>query len=202
MEDYMKKIVLASNNKHKIKEFRKILSDFEIVTMTEVGYVDDIEENGNSFFENAMIKAQAVMEYLKEKGEECAVIADDSGICVTALNGAPGIYSARYSGDHDFVANRRKIIQELNGVEDRTAYFNCTLVMLYPSGEYKTVDGRVYGVITTEEVGDTSFGYDCMFLPGEIRKTFGEATEDEKNRVSHRGRALEKLKKLISEDNN
>ena len=193
----MEKIVLASNNKHKIEEFKDILSDYEIVTMAEMGFTDDIEEDGTSFFENAMIKAKAVMDYLKGKSMECPVIADDSGLCVSELNGAPGIYSARYSGDHDFVANRKKIFEELNGVEDRTAYFNCTLVMLYPSGEYKTVDGRVYGVITTEEIGDTSFGYDCMFLPGELRKTFGEATAEEKNSVSHRGRAIKKLKELL-----
>lgn len=195
----MDKIVLASNNKHKIKEFKEILTEYEIVTMQEVGFIDEIEENGSTFFENAMIKAKAVMDYLKSKGEVYPVIADDSGMCVTALNGAPGIYSARYSGDHDFASNRRKVLDELNSIEDRTAYFNCTLVMLYPNGEYKTVDGRVYGVITTEEVGDTSFGYDCMFLTGELRKTFGEATAEEKNLVSHRGRAIQKLKKLLNE---
>ena len=165
--------------------------------MAEIGFVDDIEEDGTTFFENAMIKAKAVMEFLKEKGEEYPVIADDSGTCVNALGGEPGIYSARYSGDHNFAANRKKLFEKLEGVEDRTAYFNCTLVMLYPSGEYKTVDGRVYGVITTEEVGDTSFGYDCMFLTGELRKTFGEATAEEKNQVSHRARAIKKLKELL-----
>ena len=193
----MNKIVLASNNKHKIKEFKEILTNYEIVTMAEIGFVDDIEEDGTTFFENAMIKAKAVMEFLKEKGEEYPVIADDSGTCVNALGGEPGIYSARYSGDHNFAANRKKLFEKLEGVEDRTAYFNCTLVMLYPSGEYKTVDGRVYGVITTEEVGDTSFGYDCMFLTGELRKTFGEATAEEKNQVSHRARAIKKLKELL-----
>ena len=193
----MEKIVLASNNKHKIKEFREILTDYEIVTMAEMGFVDDIEENGNSFFENSMIKAKAVMDFLRKKDINYPVIADDSGLCVVALDGAPGIYSARYSGDHDFVANRKKIFEELNGKEDRTAYFNCTIVLLYPNGEYKTTEGRVYGVITTEEVGDTSFGYDCMFLTGELRKTFGETTAEEKNIVSHRGRAIQKLKRIL-----
>lgn len=193
----MNKIILASNNKHKIREFKEILTDYEIIAMEEVGFTGDIEEDGNTFFENAMIKAKAVSDFLKEKGEEYPVLADDSGMCVMALNGAPGIYSARYSGDHDFVKNRQKVLSELENVEDRTAYFNCTLVLLYPDGDYKTVDGRVYGVITTEEVGDTSFGYDCMFLTGELRKTFGEATAEEKNLVSHRGRAIEKLKKLL-----
>ena len=193
----MKRIVLASNNKHKIKEFNEILNNYEILSLRDIGYWDDIVEDGNSFFENSMIKAQAVMRFLKDKGEVYPVIADDSGLCVTALGGAPGIYSARYSGDHDDSANRKKLIDDLKQKEDRSAYFNCTLVVLYPDGKFKTVEGKVYGEIIDEERGDTSFGYDCLFLSDELKKTFGEATNEEKNSVSHRGRALQKLKELL-----
>jgi len=193
----MKKIVLASNNKHKIKEFNEILNDYEILSLRDIGYFEDIVEDGNSFFENSMIKAQAVMEFLRTKGELRPVIADDSGLCVNALGGAPGIYSARYSGDHDDSANRKKLIEDLKQKEDKSAYFNCTLVVLYPDGEYKTVEGKVYGKIIDEERGDTSFGYDCLFMSDDLGKTFGEATNEEKNSVSHRGRALQKLKEIL-----
>lgn len=193
----MKKIVLASNNKHKIKEFNEILNDYEILSLRDIGYFEDIVEDGKSFFENSMIKAQAVMNFLRGKGELCPVIADDSGLCVNALGGAPGIYSARYSGDHDDSANRKKLIEDLKQKEDKFAYFNCTLVVLYPDGEYKTVEGKVYGEIIDEERGDTSFGYDCLFMSDDLGKTFGEATNEEKNSVSHRGRALQKLKEIL-----
>ena len=188
------KLIIASNNAHKVREIKKILSGKfdEILSLREANVFHETVEDGHTFMENALKKAREIVQIT-----DCAALADDSGICVDALGGAPGIYSARYSGDHDFVANRKKIFKELEGQEDRTAYFDCTLVMLYPNGEYKTADGRVYGVITTEEIGDTSFGYDCMFLTGELRKTFGEATDEEKNRISHRGRAIEKLKKLL-----
>jgi len=193
----MKKIVLASNNKHKIKEFNEILNDYEILSLRDIGYFEDIVEDGNSFFENSMIKAQAVMEFLRTKGELRPVIADDSGLCVNALGGGRGINTARYSGDHDDSANRKKLIEDLKQKEDKSAYFNCTLVVLYPDGEYKTVEGKVYGKIIDEERGDTSFGYDCLFMSDDLGKTFGEATNEEKNSVSHRGRALQKLKEIL-----
>lgn len=192
----MKQIVLASNNKHKIKEFREILSDCEIYSLEDVYYTEDIEENGNSFFENAMIKAKVVSEYLKKKSVFVPVIADDSGLCVESLNGAPGIYSARYSGDHDIVANRAKLQKELANKDNRNAYFNCTLVELYPDGTYITAEGKTHGLITKDERGDKSFGYDCVFYSNDLKKTFGEASAEEKNMVSHRRRAIEQLKEL------
>ena len=192
----MKKIVLASNNKHKIKEFKEMLG-VEILTLNDIGYLEEIEETGTTFLENALIKASTISVYLKSKGLDYDVLADDSGICSEALNGAPGIYSARYAGGHDNAkANRAKLIEDLKG-KDNTAYFNCTIVLYHIDGTYKYKEGRTYGRIIDEECGDTSFGYDCIFLSEDLGKTFGEASSEEKNSVSHRARALEQIKELL-----
>ena len=190
----MEKIILASNNKHKIKEFREILTDYEILSLADIGFEEDIEETGATFEENALIKAKTIQEYIKEKGMDYIVISDDSGLCVDSLGGMPGVYSARYAGEHgNNVKNRAKLQTELEG-KDRTAYFICTIVVYYPNGEYKAFEGRTYGKITKEEIGSKDFGYDCIFYSDELNKTFGEATEEEKNSVSHRGRAIEKMR--------
>ena len=115
-------IVLASSNKHKILEIKEILKDYEILPMKEVGFFDDIEENGKDSFENSLIKAKAIGNYLKSIGKNYMVLADDSGLCVNALNGEPGIYSARYAGDHNDEANRQKVLSKLEGKRDRSAY--------------------------------------------------------------------------------
>jgi XTP/dITP diphosphohydrolase len=192
----MNKIILASNNKHKISEFRSIFSDFEILSLSDIGFFEDIDENGTTFVENSLIKARAVSSFLKKNGIVANVIADDSGLCVDALNGEPGIYSARYSESHNDKSNREKLLENLKNETNRNAHFNCTLVELFPNGKYLVAEGKTYGLITTEEIGDTSFGYDCLFFSTDLNKTFGEATSEEKNSVSHRGRAIEKLKKL------
>ena len=192
----MKKIVLASNNKHKIKEVKQILDNVEILTMNDIGYLEEIEENGTTFLENALIKAKTISKYLKSKGLDYDVLADDSGNCCTALDGAPGIYSARYAGDHDDKANRDKLIKDLEG-KDKTAYFNCTMVLYHIDGTYEYREGKTYGKIIDKELGDTSFGYDCIFLSDDLGKTFGEATSEEKNSVSHRYRALVQIKELL-----
>ena len=124
------------------------------------------------------------------------VLADDSGTVCKSLNGAPGIYSARYSGDHNFESNRKKLIKDLNG-KDNSAYFNCTMVLYHIDGTYQYSEGKTYGKIISEERGDTSFGYDCIFLSDDLGITFGEATEEEKNKVSHRYRALVKIKEFL-----
>ena len=190
----MNKIILASDNKHKIKEFKEIFSDCEVLALKDIGFYDEIIEDGESFEENSLIKARAVSKFLKEKGIEATVIADDSGTCVEALNGEPGIYSARYSGDHDFAKNREFLLEKMKGIENRKACFVCCLVELYPDGTYVVAEGKTYGKITHEERGDTSFGYDCLFFSDDLGKTFGEATQEEKNSVSHRARAIEILK--------
>ena len=190
-----KTIVIASNNKHKLKEFKEILSDYNILSLNDIGFFDEIEENGNTFEENALIKAKSVHEFLNNKGLEYIVASDDSGLCVDSLNGMPGIYSARYAGGHgNDAANRSKLQKELEGKE-RDAYFICKIVVIYPNGEYKAYEGKTYGVISKEEIGSKDFGYDCIFYSKDLNKTFGEATEEEKNSVSHRGRAIKEMLK-------
>lgn len=193
----MKKIVLASNNKHKIIEFKQIFTDYEIMTMKDAGFTDDIEENGKDFYENSKIKAQAVVDFLKNKGIKADVVADDTGLCVNSLNGEPGLRSARYSGDHDDKRNREKLLMNLKDKDDRSAYFICVLTMIRENGEVITAEGRTLGHIEKEEKGDNGFGYDCLFYSDELKKTFGESSSDEKNRVSHRGKAIMELVKKM-----
>ena len=192
-EEHMKTIVLASNNQHKIKEFKKMLPEYNILSLNDINYTDDIEETGKTFEENSLIKAKTIHDYLKN---DYIVIADDSGLCCEALNGAPGVYSARYAGNHNDQANRDKLRKDLKE-KDHKAYFNCTIVVYYPDDTHKTFVGKTHGTIIDEEKGDKSFGYDCIFLSDDLNKTFGEATEEEKNNVSHRGRAIEKMLKEL-----
>ena len=192
----MKKIVLASNNNHKIKEFKEILTNYEILSLKDIGFEEEIEENGTTFEENAKIKVDAISAFLKKKKEEMIVIADDSGLCCNALDGKPGIHSARYAGDHNNQANRDKLRKDLEG-KDKTAYFICCIALKKKDGEVEFFKGTTSGKIIEEEKGDKSFGYDCIFLSDDLGKTFGEATEEEKNSVSHRKRAIEQLKKAL-----
>ena len=193
----MKKVVLASNNKHKIKEFNEILNDVEILTLNDIGYFEEIEETGQTFLENALIKAETISKYLKSKGLDYDVLADDSGLCCLSLNLEPGVYSARYAGGHDNVkANRDKLIKNLEDKE-KDAYFICTIVLYHIDGTYDYKEGKTFGKIINEEIGDTSFGYDCIFMSDDLGKTFGEASSEEKNAVSHRFRALNQIKEIL-----
>jgi len=194
----MEKIVLASANKHKIEEFNEILGDsFKILSLDDIGFNREIDETGTTLIQNAKIKAETVRQFLKENGKDYPVIADDSGLFVHVLRGEPGVYSARYAGSHDDQANRDKLLEKLDNKLDRTANFECAIC--YISNEtMKLFIGRTYGEITTEEIGDTSFGYDCIFYSADLRKTFGEATAKEKNSVSHRSRAAEQLRKFLT----
>ncbi len=190
-------IVLASHNKKKICELESFLSDMlggkKILTAGDVG-VPDIEENGETFEENALIKARAVW-----KSGRIA-IADDSGLCVNALDGRPGVYSARYAGEPcDNDKNNEKLLSELQDKDDRTAFFICTIACKLPSGEEFTVSGVANGVILTEKMGDGGFGYDPLFYFPPLKKTFAELTPDEKHSVSHRGDALRLLKERLKE---
>jgi XTP/dITP diphosphohydrolase len=198
----MMDIVLASNNEHKIKEFRDILTDYNILSLNDIGFIEDIVEDGNSFLENALIKAKAVSKYLKSINKEYLIIADDSGLCVNSLDGKPGIYSARYAIDHNDQANRDKIRKDLEKYEDKSAYFMCCLVLYNSSDDtYREFVGKTNGIIIDEEKGSKDFGYDCIFLSDDLGITFGEASEDEKNSVSHRGRAINKLKESLNGHN-
>ena len=197
------KIIAATANKGKAAEIEKIFSalGFEVVTMREAGIDSDPEENGKTFLENALIKARAA----HELAENAYIIADDSGLCVDALGGAPGIYSARYAGDGATDAEKiEKLLRELDGVETRAAHFETAVALITPDGEEITAHGKVHGHILTEPEGDNGFGYDPVFYCDEIGKTFAIASNDEKNAVSHRGRALhalyEKMKNKVGED--
>ena len=195
----MKKLIIASNNKHKIKEFKEMFNEYEVMALEDIGYFDDIEENGETFLDNALIKARAVIDFLNKKGITAEVIADDSGLCVEALNGEPGVYSARYAGEHGKTEeNRQKLLRNLENVNNRNAFFCCCLVKMDSEGNYVFAEGKTYGKIIDEYRGKTDFGYDCIFYSNDLNKTFGEASDEEKNSVSHRGRAIRELRKLCN----
>ena len=200
----MKKLILASNNKKKIKELKEILSDIpvEIRSLKDENIDIDVIEDGVTFEENAKKKAKEIYEFLKNKNEkEFIVLSDDSGLEVDYLNGDPGVYSARYAGEHgNDVKNNEKLLKNLNGVpkEKRGAKFVCQISMFDDCGKYYTVRGDVNGYILEELVGDGGFGYDPLFFYEPFKKTFAELTSEEKNEISHRGVALKKLKKVIS----
>lgn len=188
----MKRIVAATGNLHKLQEIRSILTDWEIISLRDVDCACDPEENGKTFTENASIKARAACIMT---GLPC--LADDSGLCVQALGGAPGIRSARYASDDDKNAsdaeNRKLLLQNLVGEVNRIAYFESAVVLAFPDGTQIESNGRCYGKILFDEVGNNGFGYDSLFYSDELQKSFAEATEEEKNSVSHRRKALDRL---------
>jgi XTP/dITP diphosphohydrolase len=190
----IKKLIVASGNAHKIKEINSIFagSGVEIVSMTEAGFKGEIEENGKSFKENAYIKARHICELFGEPA-----LADDSGLCVDILGGAPGIYSARFSGDGD-KGNRALLLQRMNGLSDRRAHFECAVCLVTPDGKILFSEGKTYGKILYEEIGKNGFGYDPLFFSDDLDKSFGLASDAEKNSVSHRFRALEDLRSKLS----
>lgn len=193
----MKKIIFASNNAHKLKEIRQIFDKYEVLSLKDIGFTGEIIEDGLSFSENAMIKCETVMKFVKEKTKlDYAVLADDSGLCVKALNYEPGIYSSRYSGKGD-KENRRKLLDNLLTIQDRTAYFQCYAVLMFPNGDYRMEEAKVYGLITKSEIGVDTFGYDCIFWANALKKTFGQATDAEKNAVSHRGVAMGRIREYL-----
>ncbi len=190
------KIIIATHNKHKLQEMSRILSPmgYEVVTDTDIGIeLSDVEENGKTFLDNARIKAESGC---KESGLPC--IADDSGLCVDALGGAPGVFSARYSGVHgDDDGNNRKLLSELEGVptEKRTAHFACAICVSFPDGSEVTATGKCEGYIGYEKKGSNGFGYDPLFMVGE--RSLAEMSADEKDAISHRGNALKELQKIL-----
>ncbi len=190
----MEKLVVASGNKGKIKEIKSILGSFyEVVSMGELGFNKDIEENGSTFFENALIKAKTVSKTLN-----CTALADDSGLMVEALNGAPGIYSARYSGEHgNDKSNRDLLLKNLQNKSNRKAKFVSSVVLYKVDGSYIEGYGETHGTILFEEQGDNGFGYDSIFLSDDLKVSFGIAPFEDKNKVSHRYRALIDLKSKI-----
>ncbi len=192
----MKKLIVASSNKGKLKEIAEILKDYyEIVSMKEMGYNQEIEETGSTFFENSLIKAKTVSQYFKE---DC--LADDSGLMVDYLDGAPGIYSARFSGENATdESNRKLLLEKLQGVENRNAHFVSSVVLYTKDGQIIQGNGQTDGVILCSEEGENGFGYDSLFYSYDLKKSFGLASSQEKNAVSHRYRALCDLKNKLDE---
>lgn len=192
----MKKLVVASGNAHKLREIAEIFFDCEILSQKDAGFDEDVEETGKTFAENAVIKAAAAAKALN-----LPCLADDSGLCVDALGGAPGVFSARYSGGHGNDAeNRKLLLKNMQGKTDRRANFTCAMALVFPDGRKVLVEGKTYGNILLEEVGTGGFGYDPLFESEDLKKSFGVATSEEKNAVSHRGRALKLMREKLKEE--
>lgn len=197
----MKKLVVASNNCNKIREIKQMLSRYsiEVLSMKDMNLNLDILEDGETFLENAYKKASTIYHILQG---ECMILADDSGLMVKGLNGAPGVHSARFAGEHgNDKKNNEKLLKLLKGrkLEDREAKFVCTLVLIVDSKRTFKVEGEVRGIICDEERGNNKFGYDPLFYVPEYHKTFGEMSYETKNSISHRGKALKKLEKQIKD---
>ena len=190
------KFVLASHNKGKLAEMQAVLADLgiEVVMPADLGIHGDVEETGETFAENAALKANAIME-----ASGLPAIADDSGLCVNWLGGAPGVYSARYGGLDDDAARYRLLLQNLRGATDRSAYFHTAIVCAFPNGDMLTAEGDCHGAIAFAPMGDGGFGYDPVFLVPSLRRTFAQLTAEEKNAISHRGNALRKFAAELKE---
>ncbi len=187
---FVKALVIASNNPKKRTEIAAILNapGMNIVPAEETIFVE-VAEDGKTFAQNARKKAEAFA-----SANRCAALGDDSGLCVDALHGAPGVYSSRFAGtDANDAANNARLLQKLSGVANRKAYFACCVHLIFPNGQHLAAEGRVDGEIMEQEDGSGGFGYDPLFYCPELEKSFAQASPEEKASVSHRGRALKKL---------
>ena len=191
------KFVLASQNQHKLAEMNLILSahGVAVVLQSELGLHVEVEETGNTFAENAMLKAKAVM-----AASGLPAIADDSGVCVDALQGAPGVYSARYGGPElDDVGRYRLLLNVMQGQTNRAAHFTSAIACVFPNGDTIEAEGECPGSIAFAPMGEGGFGYDPVFFLPKLKKTFAQLTAEEKNAISHRGRALEAFQAKLEE---
>lgn len=192
------RLIIASNNAHKVREIKQILGRFfdEVLSLAEAGFFIDVEEDGETFMENAQKKAREVMRLTG-----CAALSDDSGLCVDALNGAPGVYSARYAGEHggDERNNEKLLVELANVPAPRRASYVCAMVLCFPDGRELSALGQCAGQILTEYMGTSGFGYDPLFMPDGYDTSFGVIPSDEKNRISHRAKALHGLLKQLEE---
>lgn len=198
------RIIFATGNADKMREIRMIMAGLglEIQSMGEAGIDVDIVENGKTFEENAMIKASAIAQDLRKSGLQAVVLADDSGLEIDYLNKAPGIYSARYMGeDTPYSVKNASLLRQLEGVPDekRTARFVCVIAAVFPDGRKCTVRATIEGRIGYEERGQNGFGYDPIFYLPEYGMYSAELAPEEKNRISHRGKALEEMKKVLKQ---
>ncbi len=190
-------LVLATNNRDKIREIKHLLEDLPVTILTADDFLDfpDPEETGTTLVENAILKARAIAKFT-----EHAALADDSGLEVDALDGAPGVYSSRYAGENvTYKDNYTKLLREMAGVPEqkRTARFRCVIAIVWEDSAVETVEGIAEGSITTTVQGDQGFGYDPVFFYPQLNKRFSEMTLEEKNQVSHRGKALQAARELI-----
>ena len=189
------KLIIASNNAHKLSEIRAILGSHfgEILSMWEAGIEHETIEDGETFLQNAEKKAREIAEI-----SGCYALADDSGLCVDALGGAPGIFSARFAGVHgDDEANNRLLLEKLSGLTNRGAHYTCAMALVWPDGRILTAEGYLYGEIGTERRGSNGFGYDPLFVLPERGCTTAELSPEEKNAISHRANALHELVKQL-----
>lgn len=182
----MKKMLIASHNAHKIREIRELFSnqDIQLISLNDLKDHDEVVEDGKTFFDNALKKAT----YFAYK-HQLTTISDDSGLNVVSLDGKPGIYSQRYSGKGD-IENNIKVLAEMKGIEDRRAYFISSIVIVYPTGDFKAYEGKFDGFIAQEMKGSNGFGYDSIFYLPEYQQTLAELEPELKNRISHRGKAM------------
>ena len=188
----MKTLVFATNNKHKLEEVQAMIGDkFRLKTLEEIGCFDDIPETGITFRENASQKSNYLF---KNFGVDC--FADDSGLEVDALGGEPGVFSARYSGSRDSEKNLDLVLQKMTGQSNRTARFRCVISLILDNEEY-FFEGTAEGAITTERNGAEGFGYDPIFLPDGYTQTFAEMSQEEKNAISHRAKAISRLVEFL-----
>jgi XTP/dITP diphosphohydrolase len=190
-----KEVVIATSNQGKLKEFKRMLEPlgYEVFSLSDEKVDIDVEETGKTFMENSLIKAHCIAKKLPDK----IVIADDSGLEVHALNGFPGIYSARFMEGQPYELKRQAIIDKLKGFKDRSANFTSAVSLVGFDNEDHVFVGKTYGTIAEKPSGISGFGYDPIFFSDELKKTFGEATPEEKDSVSHRGRALKQLEEFI-----
>ena len=189
------KLLIATNNQGKLKEFNEILGELgiECVSLKEMGISVDVEETGTTFLENALLKAKEIYSIAK-----IPTISDDSGLMVDALSGEPGVYSARYAGEHaNDQKNMDKLLSKLQGVENRTARFKSVIAAVFSEDDILVSEGECEGVIIDEKRGDNGFGYDPVFYVEAMKKTFAQMTDGEKNSLSHRGNAIRNLKERL-----
>ncbi len=187
----IEKLIVASRNSGKIREIREMLAPYRVAVLSaEEAGLPEVEETGATFEENARLKSETLA-----KLSGCFCLGDDSGLCVSCLGGRPGVYSARYVPNRDFDKGMDKLLDEMkqSGSSDRSAYFSCVLALTSPDGKTKVFEGRVDGIIAGEKSGCGGFGFDPLFIPDGFDKTFAHFTREEKNKISHRGRAFQKM---------
>lgn len=192
----LEEIVFASHNEWKIKEIKKLLAPYGIKVKSALDMnLPDVEETGKTFEENSLLKSRTIAKLVN-----MPCLADDSGLCVDALNGAPGVYSARYAPNRDFDKGMEKLLAEMEKSpnKSRNAHFYCVISLAWPDGQYKVFAGQVDGKIAFHKMGAGGFGYDPLFVPEGFTSSFAQMSQEEKNKISHRGRAVEKLKDFLN----